>query len=247
MGRGEFNTPKSKIEIMNQVLWYNSHIRVLNKMICFDSWLNKGIYTIKDIAPSGSFFTFSELKEIYGAEINVMQYNQLLSAIPKKWKKEIANAPEDEHYCLYTELCERTKWSQIVYRKLICANVELNKIKDIWVKIYPDFDTQEAERLVRNINKNIMIPKYQAFSYRLIYGAIYLNNHLVHYGIVENNLCDNCKVYKETVQHFFLECTKAVKIWNEVREYLRTTYHVCLTNNKRKLFFNRADDSPHNS
>ena len=74
-------------ELKNQCLWLNSHIpvRVGNKPIFYDDMVDNDIIYIRDLMKTDkSFYTYTELCNKYGCNINVMQFNSVLSAIP--WK-----------------------------------------------------------------------------------------------------------------------------------------------------------------
>ena len=75
-------------EICNQVLWYNSYIRIANEPILYRKAYEAEIIYIKDLFPKGEVLKH-EVKERFGQCMSTMQYNVLISAIPREWKNEI--------------------------------------------------------------------------------------------------------------------------------------------------------------
>ena len=134
----EFNyrDPQTQNEIQNQVIWYNSNIKIGDKMVLYQAWFNQGIYYIKDLMIQNRMYTFKELREIFGSCIQEMQYNSLISAIPIKWKKEILvmNNTEEEFVSNYGMLEDKNKWSQFVYARLNWSTSAVQKVSEWWSK-----------------------------------------------------------------------------------------------------------------
>ena len=61
--------------------------------------------------------------------------------------------------------------------------------------------------------------KIRIFQYKLLNNVVYLNKKLFHFGIISQK-CSFCKLYDETPQHIFNECTYAQNLWNQLRLYL---------------------------
>ena len=84
-----------------------------------------------------------------------------------------------------------------------------------------EIDTSEIKRAFIDINKITGVVKYRAFQYRMLHGAILLNDRLIHMGIAETEKCYNCNQEKETVIHFFVNCTKANTLWQSIAQFLQ--------------------------
>ena len=82
--------PCNSSKVLQQNIWKNSSICIGNDVIYknYKDWVNAGITSIKDIFNSTncSFMKREELERIYNINISVMKYNQIISAIPRKWK-----------------------------------------------------------------------------------------------------------------------------------------------------------------
>ena len=97
-------------ELKNQCLWLNSHIRVGNEPIFYDDMVDNDITYIKDLMKTDkSLFTYTELCNKYGCNINAMQFNSVLSAIP--WKgviKELERRHATLSESLLANPCKKT-------------------------------------------------------------------------------------------------------------------------------------------
>ena len=88
---------KQPKQLLNQVLWNNTHIRNDNKLLIFKKWIDNNIIYLNDIIDhvNGKSKTFAELQ----AEFNLPQseflnYYRLISSVPEGW---IGNVTEDEN------------------------------------------------------------------------------------------------------------------------------------------------------
>ena len=84
--------PCNSSEVLKQNIWKNVSICIGNDIIykSYKDWVNAGITSIKDIfnVMNCSFMKREELERIYNINISIMKYNQIISAIPRKWKRQ---------------------------------------------------------------------------------------------------------------------------------------------------------------
>ena len=217
-----FNHPNTVQEYANQVIWYNTHIRVADKMIWYEWAYNLGLMYVKDLYMNNVMLTYVEC----GGDIkNIMEYNSLIAAIPMKWKKALSSAADEvhemEHSSKYGQLIEKSKWAPIVYIEMRKSDISLIRImkclNDTYGLLLAIEDVRKAGMI---INKACKMPKFQSLQYRLLHNAVILNDRLVHCHIVDSNLCTLRKIFKETPNHFFLECNVSKKIYADVTEYI---------------------------
>ena len=83
-----FHSPQDKNEILNQVIWYNSHIKVLNSTIFYKQWADCGIIQIHDIYTSQHlmFLTYQEVTQLYGLGLSFLDYYTIVASVPQEWK-----------------------------------------------------------------------------------------------------------------------------------------------------------------
>ena len=109
--------------IENQLVWYNSEIRVKNKPVMWNDAYLAGLKYVHQLFDRGEFKTCEQINQEYG--LSVMRYNSLKVAIPAEWKdffKETDKGcfcplpPHNYDKCLYVY---GRSWSRQVYNLLL--------------------------------------------------------------------------------------------------------------------------------
>ena len=70
-------------------IWYNSCIRIDNKPFFWKNIFKKGLFYVKQLYNNGNLISCKNVMELYG--LSIMNYNKLISMIPKSLKKITAN------------------------------------------------------------------------------------------------------------------------------------------------------------
>ncbi len=85
-----FYSPTSVSEMRNQIIWFNSHIRV-NDNIIFNEVLyaHNILYVHQFFDDLGNIFKVNDFQTKYNITINYLTYYSITAAIPRVWKKEI--------------------------------------------------------------------------------------------------------------------------------------------------------------
>ena len=232
-------------EIPNQVIWYNSHIRIGNRVMYIHKPYEKGIIYLKDICLDNKIMTYEEMSTIYGDCMQRLEYYSLVHAIPKNWKNSIkCISSEIECEIKFCSLMEKAKWSRIIYNVFNYNEDGLKRLKKIWNKFFLNLDEDFFKRVCVNINKCTKIVKYRSFQYRLLNNIIYLNDRLKYFGIAENENCSWCKVKKETVIHAFYECDVITSFRNKIFENLKDQIDNEASINEENVIFNKIHPKP---
>ena len=95
------------------------------------------------------------------------------------------------------------KVCRMVYDKLIQGDDTIHDIVDKWnrtEKLDIDIDTIKNTLLAVSYLK---VAKYASFQYRLLWRAIYLNDHLYYSNKSNTQQCYLCHNFKENYQHFY--------------------------------------------
>ena len=74
----------NNIRVENQLIWYNSLIRVKDKPIMWNDVYSRGLKYVHQLFESGHFRNEKEMFEKYG--ISKLRYNSLKVSIPSSWK-----------------------------------------------------------------------------------------------------------------------------------------------------------------
>ena len=113
-----FQIPQSKENIMDQIIWYNSNIRMDQKILKPNSAIDMHL-CVKDFWANTRFKTFQEFqRDNPQTKITWLSYHSIVESIPKYWKYVIANDPDvnDDYIDYYLEIEKRGKCSQYVYK-----------------------------------------------------------------------------------------------------------------------------------
>ena len=98
-----FIKPNSVEEIIGQIIWNNSLVKIDGKSINFKHWQSKGIMFFKDLLDdNGCIITKEALTQKYGINPKPLEYEGLKHALPSEWKKKTHNnnAIRDMHVFL---------------------------------------------------------------------------------------------------------------------------------------------------
>lgn len=117
----KFSKPTSVNEILQQMLWYNSHILIQNKWY-FNSQMNAaGASKVIDLfdLDTGKFMSYNEFNYMYPNVIDFVSYYALVQAIPAQWKNclriNAASGQEDNVSWAQKFLSTKIKPSRFVY------------------------------------------------------------------------------------------------------------------------------------
>ena len=208
--------PCNKIQVLEQVIWYNSNILIGNNPICWKEWFNKGIITVGDLYDVNNLAKSAE-----DLGVNWLELIQVLKAIPRAWKlmiREEDNGPPEES--LYSKLLKAPNTrNHIVYDKLIDDDSALVKYFRRRLEEGVLLDFQDYQREFSRLYKYTKRTKFRDFQYRLLLGKIVTNRDLLNWGIKDSNLCELCKKEIESVVHLFCECEKVKPIRDFIYEF----------------------------
>ena len=114
-GRFTDLTPSNKPQVLNQQLWWNSKIRINNKLIHYKEWDKKGISHFEDILDSeGKPLTQEKLEEKLQIKIPFTKLAGLKKAIPREWWNLTKNQESKEVKDIFKELQKLDKITRIV-------------------------------------------------------------------------------------------------------------------------------------
>ena len=232
-----YHTPQQIDEIMYQRIWLNSHIRVEDKPIVCKNLLDQGIYEIRDIVSQNGIMTYQELTETFKCKINIMEYNSILTAIPKQWKRCIKQTSTTDIFEIETQ----TKFEKIQNITTKQTYLEINENEELLKEIYSKWgkiiqDTYSYEQFIKIVSTNIVKnSKYDSFHYRLCTKAILLNDRLYHMKITETQNCSLCGEEKETLSHFFVNCKITKILWKKLLEHNKIKKHIIRISRENNL------------
>jgi hypothetical protein len=230
-----FTTVSNLDEIMQQCLWYNSYIKVQNKVLLWKNWDEHGIRWIADLLieeQDGSLRILNreELEEYYDLKIPHMKYNSLLTAIPRVWKQKIRrntdiaeeSLEEEEDYKLIDKLLDSDKPMRMIYNKLIKRKREtpsnaINKWnRDLRINITEE-DILKAHKENHWCVSN---HKFRSFNCKFLNRSIPTNKSLTLMQKADSMDCKWCGK-QEDIKHQYWECQKKRKVWKQLGSLYR--------------------------
>ena len=182
-----FNVPTTLAAILEQFLWYNSHIKV-NGELCWNRLAHdKGMRQVKDVFREGAFLTYAEIKSIFGTEcISWLEYFSIVNAIPLDWKTTLKRNPnvKDYEFKHNIDICtDKKKVSRYIYYKLCENNTNLSEKLDKWNRqMGSSYTMEEYHKSITNVNLCTITTKLRDFHYRVLTKLLVFNRQLYNWG-----------------------------------------------------------------
>ena len=230
-----YSEPQNVDEVMEQVIWYNSLIRIDNETLSpFFNLVQKGLLRIRDIAPNGQFLNFKELcQKFHIPEKRFdtwMWYTGLQRAIPCMWKFSLKDKQSNQFTNQFEEIILQQKISSKLYNIMISEIGEHTYIK-YWYNwsdmVGKEYDYESYTKLFVNMYKTTQNTKLWDFQYRLLLKKIFTNDVLNKWGIVPSNQCEICRKAKQDIPHLMIYCENSVNLWNSVKEICQKNRTEC--------------------
>ena len=216
--------PVTYADISNQIIWYNSYIRIDGKPCYFVKSAKEGLYYVKQLYQlSGEQMPCEIMCQMFS--LTVMQWNGLITALPIEWKRCMQTQPNQTHddkYCSkYDNLCSKQKPTKYYYQMRIQKENCIAQLNDKWKKqIEIEITREDLFEGFRDIYSVTNQAKYRSFQYKMLHRTVFLNDRLFRWKIKQDNLCTWCRNYKETLFHFFWQCECTQKVWKWMEMFL---------------------------
>ena len=244
-----------KSEILSQIIWYNSNLRVKNSPFCFKRPLKNGLMYLNQLVNyEGGLLSCQNVCQMF--ELTTMQYNMITASLPKRWLSILKNYDGEEiniYHEKYENFKKKAKPVSFYYKNV---NSEVSRMQKYWDK-WKNVTKLETEYDVfceqfKNIYLVTNNTKMRSFQYRLLHGALVFNSHLFRWKIKSNNLCTNCEEDKETYSHFFFDCKVAQRAWKWCVDIIikltntEDNYVEDIVISKEKISLNTIHENPGN-
>ena len=215
----------------NQIIWYNSNIKVQGKTIMWKDVYEKGLLYIHQLFENMTFKSNRDLQEQYG--LTLLRINSLKSAIPSQWKTFFTSTPASLYNPLPPhnyDLCinaYKTGFSREVYSFLAEDAIEIHGKYIKWrMEIGQEFcdgfiGFRDAHKYIYRTTNT---PKYRSFQYRLLQRGLVTNIQLEKWNIMASNLCSFCHQEKESVSHMLWSCPVVRDLWEGVQEFIQNRF-----------------------
>ena len=205
--------PKAKEEFQMQWLWYNSHNQIGKKPTFLQKAYSAGLETVEQLFNlEGGLIEMEICTKMF--DLTVLEWNSIVSAIPKGWKKSLGEtlsiSIKPSYKC--KQIKDQMKEVALIYRNIAENYVFLNNFTEKWNQEF-EIEFDEFYSALRNINSVTNQVKLRSFQYRMLYRALILNDKLYKWNITQTSLCMWCQEYVENVRHFYWECETIQNMW----------------------------------
>ncbi len=247
-----FNIATDIGDIMQQVIWYNSHLRIDNKVIINKEMIQKGIVYVHQLfKQNGELLNLYEFNFTYQLNIDYLTYYGITSAIPREWKQVMRDQPHRIYgpgvdKCL-TNVLVATKVCKAVYSHLIeqrYGAIEATGFKK-WEIFFGNNSVSRAdwEKSFEILYRICKCTDIQQIQFKLLHYIVATNERLYEWKLVETDICVFCEEDIETIPHIFVEC-EAIKIfWTDLESWMFLTTHIRYQLNTKELIFGIDNDN----
>jgi hypothetical protein len=221
-----YREPETIEEILNENIWYNSDIKIGNKVVFWKNWYEQDIKRIGDLVVADNqgnmrIWTFNEIRELGIENLNIMNYNSIISAIPREWKRKISqtnvNSLEEdvESKKLLDILIDQKKPMRKIYNSLI--NRKKEKPNNAIEKWRRDLEEEiEENSILTSHRKNhwcTINHKLRSYNCNYMNRNIYSNRKLFIIGKINSEKCNHCEHPREDIMHMYWSCKEKEKLW----------------------------------
>ena len=215
--------------IENQVIWYNSNIKIGGKCFLWADALQKGLEYVHQLFEDCNYKSEVRIKEEFN--ISSMRYNSLKSALPVEWKNFFLQTPKQSFFPVpphtYDQCIDSLGLASKIYAFLAEDAIILH---NKYLKWRQELGSQFCETLIdfRDLHRYIYrvtnVPKYRSFQYRLLQRGLITNIQLEKWGLKASNMCSFCKQEIETIPHLMSLCPHVRILWQELTRYVQGRY-----------------------
>ena len=205
----------NETDIKDEVLWNNRNILIDEKPVFYRNWFSKNIIHLHHLLNDhGKFYAFDEFKTKYNLDAPFTAFYGLIEAIPSAWKSklkrcgQINNIKHTDNQVLstrsiYSTMLKSTCVQPTSQSKILRHNFTENNVH----KVY---------QLPFTITKEVKIIMFQ---YKIIHNILPTQMSLHRDGISDSDLFPFCKREKQTLNHLFVNCTKATCFWKTFQDW----------------------------
>lgn len=240
--------PNNVTEIATQSLWFNSFVKVNNKLVYHERAHSQGMMFLYNIwnKENQTFFTHNQIQQIYGINvISFLDYYGLVSAIPGNWVRELKKARYimEDYEFLYESFSGKT--TKQTYEKIITDKNQFLDIVCKWNhKLDKHITREELSECFLNIPKLVMDVKMRNFQFRFLHRAIFCAKILHKWKIVDSPRCFYCGDEYETIDHLFYYCHVTRRFWELFQSWYESVTNTEITLTKDLIFLSNDPVTP---
>ena len=158
-----YHKPKEEQDILSQVIWINSYLRIKGKPFFWLEVYDQGLIYFRDMIVAENLATYALMLEKF-EHFPILKYDTLISCIPVEWNQVLRHNNESDIYYVqtsrYQELMDEDRIANYVYSRLISSTklaedrlVLLNK------NLHKGINTDEYLSCIKSIYVSTKISK----------------------------------------------------------------------------------------
>ena len=221
-----YTYPSDKDDILDQYLWFNSHIKDPNgSLLLFKHWHKAGLNQIRQLFDSSGFRSLASMNNQFGKVVNFLEYERIKKAIPKEWVRAIKRGVKMECQVTALEIVKDVKkCSNIVYNNMV-QRMEISTIMRFKWEAWLDYEISDKmwASVYEDVRRLTLSTKLRFFPDRLVYGYLITNTRLVKCMKISDK-CSFCNEKPEDYVHLFVNCSYVYKLWCALKKWL---YYFC--------------------
>ena len=195
---------------------------------------NNNIKIIHDICnENGTLMTKEQIENMYHTSLSVLEFNSLVSSIPREWKnvlcqQNISRNAIHNNEPVYMKLFTIEKHiknikNRELYRILIKNKTKWDeKCTHYWKDL---FQCEISWKKVFALCKVDCKSKIQSFQFSIIQQFFPSNLYLSKWKENFSSACNHCGSV-DTITHYFVECQAVSKLWESIEVWLNNTLQV---------------------
>ena len=224
--------PKTSAELLSEPICFNKNIQIGKKCIVSNALRRKNIYFLSDCFDcQGKLLSYTSFKEKYSLNIDFVTFAGFKSAVIEYIKKRCIIVKSNKY--ITPSLCFKRifsifKGSRMYYDTLI-ASSSTPKSCDKWDgKLSVEHDWKICFLLAHKIDD----VKLKWFQLRIIHRCLCTNVILKEIGVVDNDNCNLCGLFKDSIDHMFWKCLHAQYFWETFVNWVKEK---CVTADRLQL------------
>jgi exonuclease III len=235
---------KDADDILAEPLWYNSHIKIKEKVLWKEKWWDSGITMVWDILNKDQrqLLSYKDFQTRYPSKITFLELGGLKKAIPGRWKTILRECQEQPDLTksrptLLSKCLNSTKPGRMLYDMFIQkkATGPEKKLQQWITELGIETEPKELLKDMVKTRKTIMYSKIQSFHYNYWHRNLTYAVRTKKMGLDDNENCLECNE-KETIRHLYWDCPLTQNLWTELhnkisfKEKIDVTPECCLMN-----------------
>ncbi|KAL9976552.1 hypothetical protein ACROYT_G013871 [Oculina patagonica] len=219
-------TDITDVNVGDQIIWYNSLIRINDRPVFHKHWLNHRICKISHLLDeNGTLLRYDELR-IKFPELKWFELFAVLSAIRSFIRKLHNPQTPDKNIMKGVSLADLTSKSKInhfVYTSLLKREKippigsQVKWLRDLHVQNDCEVDWKVAYTIAFNCTAST---KLRTFHFKFLHRRIATNDFLQRINLIPSNKCFFCAKETETIVHLFLNCPITQCFWEDIKQFL---------------------------